>query len=220
MLRRAKQLQPTFDKYAQEYGHPHLKLDQAEWRQVDYLLQLTQPFFRFTTALSKTKDITVHTVFSIYNKLFNHLEVSIRQLQRKKVQWKRLMLDALEAAKEKLSVYYGKTAQEHGYLYAMGTILAPQYKLQFFSDESWSDNNYEWRQKYHNHLQDYVEPYEQQLSKEQLLPGRQSEIAHASELDILLAPAGPTRPTQLHRNEINKYLGTGMQDIPLYQNYY
>jgi hypothetical protein len=54
------------------------------------------------------------------------------------------MLDALKVAKEKLSVYYGKTTEEHGNLYAMGTILAPQYKLQFFSDESWSDNNYGW----------------------------------------------------------------------------
>jgi hypothetical protein len=85
MLQRTKRLQSIFNQYAQEYGHPQLKLDQAEWRQVDYLLQLTQPFFRFTTALSKTKDITVHTVFSIYNKLFNYLEASTQQLQRKKV---------------------------------------------------------------------------------------------------------------------------------------
>jgi hypothetical protein len=210
MLRRAKRLQSIFDQYSQEYGHPHLKLDQDEWRQVDYLLQLTQPFFRFTTALSKTKDITIHTVFSIYNRLFNHLEVSINQLQQKKVLWKQLMLSALDAAKDKLSAYYGKTTQEHGYLYAMGTILAPQYKLQFFSDISWSENNYEWRQKYHNHLQDYIKPYEQQLSKDQSVPGPQSQRVHTSELDILLAPAETIRPTQRHKNEITKYLGSGM----------
>jgi hypothetical protein len=56
-----------------------------EWRQIDYLLYLTKPFFDFTSVLTKTKDITIHGVFSVYNKLFDHLEHSIQQLSRKKV---------------------------------------------------------------------------------------------------------------------------------------
>lgn len=51
-------------------------LDPEEWRQIEYLLWITQPFFKFTTALSKTKDVTIHSVFGIYNKLFEHLETS------------------------------------------------------------------------------------------------------------------------------------------------
>jgi hypothetical protein len=120
------------------------------------------------------------------------------------------MLSALDAAKDKLLAYYGKTTQEHGYLYTIGTILAPQYKLQFFSDISWLENNYEWQQKYHNHLQDYIKPYKQQLSKDQSVPGPQSQRVHTSELDILLAPAETIRPTQRHKNEITKYLGSSM----------
>ncbi|KAG2000839.1 hypothetical protein GB937_010781 [Aspergillus fischeri] len=42
------------------------------------------PFFTFTTTLLKTKDITVHIIFSIYNKLFSYLERSIAQLAQKK----------------------------------------------------------------------------------------------------------------------------------------
>lgn len=98
MLRRAKRLQPTFDKFCTGYGHPHLMLDQEEWRQIEYLLWITESF-KFTTTLSKTKDISIHMVFSIYNKLFDHIEISIQQLQRKKVPWKQLMLTALYAAK-------------------------------------------------------------------------------------------------------------------------
>jgi hypothetical protein len=41
------------------------------------------------------------------------------------------MLAALEARREKLSVYYQLTEEAHSSLYAMGTILAPQYKLKF-----------------------------------------------------------------------------------------
>lgn len=85
MLQRAKRLQSDLDQYCLAYRVNHLMINSDEWRQIDYLLYLTKPFFRFTTALSKTKDITIHSVFSIYNMLFDHLEVSIRQLRRKKV---------------------------------------------------------------------------------------------------------------------------------------
>lgn len=64
-------------------------------------------------------------VFSIYNKLFDHLETSIRQLQRKQVTWKKLMLSALYAAKEKLSAYYAETNKVHSDLFAISTMLAP-----------------------------------------------------------------------------------------------
>lgn len=37
-------------------------LDQEEWRPIEYLLWITQPFFKFTTALSQTKDVTIHTL--------------------------------------------------------------------------------------------------------------------------------------------------------------
>jgi hypothetical protein len=59
-----------------------------EWCQVNYLFYLTEPFFLYTTELSKTRDVTSHLVFKIYNVLFDHLEKSISQLQRKRVPWK------------------------------------------------------------------------------------------------------------------------------------
>jgi hypothetical protein len=126
------------------------------------------------------------------------------------------MLNALEAAKDKLSTYYGNTTQEHGYLYAMGTILAPQYKLQFFSDESWADNDYAWRQKYHNHLQDYLKPYEQLISNNPLASTLQSQPVHTSELDILLAPIESIRSTACPEDELAKYLNSGMYNSPFY----
>jgi len=72
-------------------------------------------------------------VFNIYNKLYNHIDKSIHQLQRKNVPWKKVILTALYAAKGKLSHYYSMTDNIHGDLYAVGTIIAPQYKLHFFS---------------------------------------------------------------------------------------
>lgn len=158
MLRRAKRLSLEFDRYCEQHEHPQFQLNKDEWRQVDYLLCLTEPFYRFTTRLSKTKNVTIHNVFRVYNTLFDHLEASIRQLRRKKMPWKQAMIRALEAGKTKLSVYYTQTDQMHSNLYAIGTILAPQHKLQFFSSKEWG-NDSEWRLKYKEDLQKFIEPY-------------------------------------------------------------
>jgi hypothetical protein len=49
------------------------------------------------------------------------------------------MLEALESAQSKLREYYGRTDEnELGDIYAHGTILAPQHKLQFFQTKDWT----------------------------------------------------------------------------------
>ncbi|KAJ5316465.1 hypothetical protein N7476_006772 [Penicillium atrosanguineum] len=68
MLRRTKRLRSFFQPFCDKYERPEM---------VDYLLFITQPFFDFTVKLSKTRDVTTHYVFLIYNKLFEHLELSI-----------------------------------------------------------------------------------------------------------------------------------------------
>lgn len=206
MLRRAKRLQSTFDAFCAQYNCTDLRLNQDEWRQIDYLLWITQPFFKFTTALSKTKDVTVHTIFSIYNKLFDHLEASIRQLKRKKVAWKQLMLSALEAASTKLSEYYAMTDEVHDDLYAIGTIIAPQNKLQFFSNKDWDQG---WRTRYRKSLEDYLEPYKQRLSSTQSLSKDPTSAAQISELDILIGSTTPHQSKANQCNELARYLDSG-----------
>lgn len=43
-----------------------------------------------------------------YNALFEYLAKSMKQLRRKCVPWKRLMLDSLEACRSKLDKYYSQ----------------------------------------------------------------------------------------------------------------
>lgn len=69
-----------------------------------YLLQLTKPFFQFTMALMKTRDMTIHSIFLVCRKLLEHIEKKKNQLEvlnRNKTPWKRAMYDALLAAKPK-----------------------------------------------------------------------------------------------------------------------
>lgn len=206
MLRRAKRLQSTFNEFCSEYRLRDLTLDQEEWRQIEYLLWITQPFFKFTTALSKTTDATIHIIFDIYNQLFEHLEKSTRQLQRKKVPWKQLMLKALGAARDKLADYYGKTDEIHGDLFAIGTMLAPENKLQFFSGKDW-DDDYDWRQRYRQSFESYIEPYKQRLANLQTLSQAQPSSLPRSAIEMSLKGAKAQRLGQ--RDELAQYLEAG-----------
>jgi hypothetical protein len=58
---------------------------------MDYLLLITKPFFNFTNVLSKTRDILVHHVFTIYNRLFSHLDNMEKRLKYKAISWKKRM---------------------------------------------------------------------------------------------------------------------------------
>ncbi|KAG0157773.1 hypothetical protein PDIDSM_4958 [Penicillium digitatum] len=119
--------------FCTEYDCEEMLLSEQEWRQIDYLLCITEPFFDYTTQLSKTRDVTAHYVFKIYNKLFDHLERSQAQLRRKRVPWKKQMLEALEAGRSKLDEYYSQADDLRGNIYAISTMLAPVNKFKFFS---------------------------------------------------------------------------------------
>lgn len=129
--------------------------------------------------------MTFYVIFSIYNKLFNHLEASIHRLQRKKVAWKKLMLSALYAAKEKLSIYYRETDKVHGDLFAIGTILAPQNKLQFFNNKNWGPKLcYQYRKSFET----YAGLYKERLLVTQDSPQIPSLGVQTSKIDALFAP--------------------------------
>ncbi|KAG0157879.1 hypothetical protein PDIDSM_5391 [Penicillium digitatum] len=144
MLRRAKRLRAIFSLFCTEYDCEEMLLSEQEWRQIDYLLCITEPFFDYTTQLSKTRDVTAHYVFKIYNKLFDHLERSQAQLRRKRVPWKKQMLEALEA----------------GNIYAISTMLAPVNKFKFFLSSDWDQK---WRDTYRLAFEQALVPYQAQV---------------------------------------------------------
>ncbi|KAJ5817477.1 hypothetical protein N7447_009710 [Penicillium robsamsonii] len=102
MLRRVKKLRSFFQPFCEEYDYKEMLLNNQEWRQIDYLLQITRPFFNYTTELSKTKEVTTHLIFKLYNALFNHFFEAEALLKRKRVPWKSDILKALTAGRLKL----------------------------------------------------------------------------------------------------------------------
>lgn len=201
------------------HSYTQFKLDQEEWRQVEYLLLLTKPFFDFTNVLSKTRDVTVHHVISIYNRLFNHLDDAESKLKRKAVPWKKRMLQALGAAKEKLSKYYTTIDTEsYGTTYAIATILYPSKKLRYFDTADWRGEDLYWMkyyrellQKEFTHYQQEVipatEPADVQLSTD---PAEDEELAMLCDSQIPLQ-AEVDQP----EDEITRYLSKGQCSLSL-----
>lgn len=210
MLRRAKRLQVTFDTFCSQYDQPYFALNKEEWRQIDYLLFILQPFFKYTTVVCTTKDSSIHLVFSFYNKLFDHLENSIRQLRRKKVPWKQLMLSSLEAAQEKLSKYYSMTEGTEGDLYAIGTILAPANKLRFFSAKDWESDDPEkdYKRIYRERLESFFALYDQKRPEERLRSDTELSMTTMTDADLLFENSQVSLPPQ--QNELTRYLESRM----------
>lgn len=183
MLRRAERLQFFFNVFCMLYDCCHLKLDPDEWRQVDYLVNITQPFFKYVTLLSKISDSTIHLVYPVYNKLCDHLEKSIQQLSRKKINWKRSMLPALFSSRKMLREYHSKTEEsEIGNLYRIGTILAPQNKTELFQTREWQGND---GAEYQKSLEDRLRGYQSFTRSSQPHTEKTKVSGKASELDLM-----------------------------------
>jgi hypothetical protein len=205
MLRRAKRLRGIFGPFCAEYDRKDLLLNDEEWRQIDYLLYITEPFFDYTTQLSKTRSVTAHYVFKIYNKLFEHFEQSMKQLQRKHIPWKKQMLNALEAGRLKLDEYYAQTDHIPGHIYAINTMLAPANKFQFFLTDDWDQK---WRDTYRKSFQEALTPYQKLLSNSQDSQGSRAVVRPTSKLDKMLN--GSKKQPKAVADEMTQYLDSGM----------
>ena len=76
-------------------------------------------------------------MFEIYNKLFDPLDQARVRLSRKRVSWKRALLNGIEAASTKLRQYYSKTQGSLGYLYGKAALLSPNKKDLIIKGPNW-----------------------------------------------------------------------------------
>lgn len=217
MLQRANRLSGSYQRYCAEHQRPEFRLSKSEWRQIEYLLHITKPFYKWTVGLSKIKATTIHDVFRVYNRLFTHFEQAQARLRRKKVPWKKAMLKALEAGSKKLSVYYKATEQAHGSLYAIGTILAPQHKLEFFKGPEWAGEvdgmDSSWYDVYEASLHKHLEEYSKHQPEKQVLL-RAKSSSHSTDAMMSLfeedQPEPLPQPKTGWQEELKGYLNTGM----------
>jgi hypothetical protein len=145
MLRRGRKLKPYVNLFFNQEQFTSTELESltdAEWRQVDYLTELLQPFAKYTAAIGATNGPTVHQVLDVYNDLFDHFDEQEAKLVRKRVPWKVSMCTGLSEAKKKLSEYYSQTQGQIGHQYAIASILSPIQLLRTFEGPAWEDGNW------------------------------------------------------------------------------
>ncbi|KAG0160023.1 hypothetical protein PDIDSM_7550 [Penicillium digitatum] len=189
MLNRAKKLQPFYDQYCTDHQYLYFKLDQEEWRQVEYLLLLTKPFFDFTMMLSKTKDITAHNIYSIYNKLFSHLDAAEAKLKNKGVIWKKRI-----------------------------NIFSPSKKLRYFSSTDWQ-GDIDYANRYQEVLSREFDRYRKMLTHDTndpaVLETSGVAIDENDDCDLDAACASQNQPleelTKPDDDEIARYLARGIE---------
>ena len=109
-----------------------------------------------TVGLSKVKDITIYYIFEVYNRLFRYFRDSQKRLYQKKVPQKKAILYTLKAREQKLITYYKDTKKAYRYLYIIGTILIPIYKLNYFKGVDQASNNIDWYIVYKSSLYSYL----------------------------------------------------------------
>jgi len=87
MLERSVRLREFTKEWLQTYAEfTPLWSTPEEWRQIEYILQVLQLIRFWTLWMSKTRGVTIHRVFQVYQDIFDHLEIQISKLELKWMQ--------------------------------------------------------------------------------------------------------------------------------------
>jgi uncharacterized coiled-coil protein SlyX len=141
MLIRAFTLKKTLQRSHDKHETKYLKVFEVKWSQMKYLINLIKLFCVFIKRIDQFKSFTIHQVFEIYDKLFDHLNRARTKLSRKKVAWKKIMLKELIAANAKLRQYYAKIQELLNHLYEKAILLTSNKKDAIFQNSSWKISN-------------------------------------------------------------------------------
>jgi len=87
MLERSVRLREFTKDWLQTYAEfTPLWSTLEEWRQIEYILEVLQLIPFWTLWMSKTRGVTIHRVFQVYQDIFDHLDMQISRLERKRMQ--------------------------------------------------------------------------------------------------------------------------------------
>jgi hAT family C-terminal dimerisation region len=177
MLERAWEVRIAIRKWLQlpenQVKYAALQIKDAEWEQVDELLNILQPMEQVTALMGATKSVTVHAVFRLFNHVFSCLEGRIEHWGSSGKAHATEYLTALNAARVKLTKYYSRTDGSRGTIYNLATFLDPHTKTMLYSDRlAWGST---LRRKYVDAFHSYFR--ENYASAEQLQQATSEPIA-------------------------------------------
>jgi hypothetical protein len=122
----------TYIKKKQRQDLKKLCMSEQEWKEVTYMMNLLRSFHDWTQTIDKTRDATIHLIFSAYNNLFDHLENQKIKCETVEISWSNDLARALRKASNKLSKYYAMTDEKRDTLYNVDILLDSIEKLRFY----------------------------------------------------------------------------------------
>jgi len=109
--------------------HRPLFTSQDEWTIVRYIMEVVWQFRYWTLWMLKWHTVTLHHVITVYNDLFDHIDGMMRDLAKKKTQWKEDLYFAVKFEWQKLCKYHSEVTSTTGMLHISADILDYFWKL-------------------------------------------------------------------------------------------
>jgi hypothetical protein len=162
----------------------YLLLDNDEWSQIEYLIDLLKSFCLFIKTLSSTRTFTINMIFKIYNRLFEHLKKTFHRLSRKRISWKKNLLKAIKTTQEKLTKYYNQTQNDLRLLYDKAILLHSTIDDSMFQIVEWkvkSDETF-WHEVYWKALKEMYHEYKHQTSESIFFNDKQTTFKFSSKI--------------------------------------
>ena len=163
MLARTHRLRNLgWNQFLQEHNMHILTLQDKEWKQIEYLLDITRPFCALTRLLGATKEPTLHLVYDAYLRLFQHLQFIDTKLGRTQEVWKISLRQGVDAAAKKLNSYWlklaeGEESEQAGRLFGLAALLDPFKKGSCLNDPAFETYNQDY---YYSHLRTMIARYD------------------------------------------------------------
>ena len=132
-------LRKMIDTYISQQNFAHLEISQQEWKRVEFLLDILEPFKRCNDHMEAMKHPSIKKVFWIYESLYNeinHLMKVMDMTVGRDSEWVKELLPVFKDMRTKLTKYYDKTAIP--FVYGDGMILDPCLKLYLTKQPTWS----------------------------------------------------------------------------------
>jgi hypothetical protein len=136
MVKTAWELKKPIRRWLIAYGQErfgNLSIQESEWKKIEDILRILEPFAILTSLIGTTLQVSVHSVFRSFNWLFDRIGDITGELEAKKGGATIELLEALNIAKKRLQIYYGKNSGIYGRFFNLATILDPSIRLELYN---------------------------------------------------------------------------------------
>ncbi|KAH7870481.1 uncharacterized protein C8R40DRAFT_639107 [Lentinula edodes] len=199
-----------------------LLIDKKEWKLLEDLADILEPFTHVTLIMSRTSQPTIPFVLPAYHQLDTHLEAKSTETSLPKI-----LTNAASVGLEKLRKY--KRLADGNRFYVLGTVLHPGMRSKWFETlgtTSWEreDHRDKAETMFRHVALDYFQeqltsPTPDQSSLNKPKPPANGFLSQMCAVDLSFIPTSP-RATQADlEDEISRYLrfegGVGKTQEPL-----